>query len=138
MDCSEARIQLLESFEDVSPPGASELRAHVADCAGCAAIAAEQTALDRRLSAMFPPPQLSPGFRPALQRRIQRESARLSPSLPDVVHFASCGAATVLCAAVLPFVAVMVLGAGAAATSVTYLLLLAVRDWLENVEGVGA
>ena len=59
-----------------------------------------------------------------------------SPSLPDVVHFASCGAATVSCAVLLPFDAVMVLGAGAAATAVSYVVLAAVRDWFEETESM--
>jgi anti-sigma factor RsiW len=136
MDCQDARAEMLQSFDDDSPEKAQvELHAHLAGCAECGRFAARQAALDARLTAMFTAPSLSSGFRAGLQRRIRRESMPLSPALPDVVHFATCGAATIVCAAVLPFDAAMILGVGAAATSLTYLLMAAVRDWFESAEG---
>ena len=136
MDCQDARAEILQLLDDGLPgEEPAELRAHLAGCPACAAFAAKQQALDLRLRAMLPPPELSQAFRLALRRRIRRESIRLwSPSLPDVVHFASCAAATIVSAVLLPFDALIVLGAGAAATTVSYLVLAAVRDWFEDAE----
>lgn len=138
MACQDARAEILQLFDDgLVGKEPAELRAHLAGCPACAAFAASQQALDLRLRAMLPPPELSPAFRPALRRRIRRESIRLwSPSLLDVVHFASCGAATIVSAVLLPFDALIVLGAGAAATTVSYLVLAAVRDWFEDAESM--
>jgi hypothetical protein len=44
---------------------------------------------------------------------------------------ATCLAATVLCAALLPFGAGPVLAAGVLVTAATYILILAARIWLE-------
>jgi anti-sigma factor RsiW len=136
MDCQEARAELLESVdEDRSRQSGVELDAHLSGCSACARFAARQRALDARLSAMLRPPELSPGFRAALRRRIRKDSARLWPAaLPEVVHVVSCGIATVTCAALLPFDGWMTLGVGAAATAVSFLLLLAVRDLFERAE----
>jgi hypothetical protein len=57
--------------------------------------------------------------------------------LPDIVHFVSCGVATLLCAVLLPFDASVILGAGAAVTVLTYILLTAVRSSFENAEDPG-
>ena len=59
-------------------------------------------------------------------------------SLPDKVHFMSCGLASVICAIVMPFPAVSVLTAGAAATVVTFILLTAVRDLFESTGDAGS
>ena len=130
MDCREAREQILEMF-DGSPT--SDVRAHLDGCPDCAVFAASQTALDRDLSAMLAPPELSPNFRAALRGRIRREAPRLWPgALPDIVHVGSCLAATVACAVLLPFGAGPVLAIGVAATGLTYLPILAARIWLET------
>ena len=91
-----------------------------------------QTALDARFGEILTPPEFSASFRSTLKHRIRRESPGLWPdALPDIVHFASCAAATVLCAVLLPFAAGAVLAAGATATAITYLLITAARIWFE-------
>jgi predicted anti-sigma-YlaC factor YlaD len=136
MDCQDARERMLQSVdEDRTRPSDIQLDAHLAGCSACARFAARQNALDARLSAMLRPPELSPGFRAALRRRIRNDSARLWPAaLPEVVHFASCGVATVACAALLPFDGLMTFAVGAAATALSFLLLMAVRDVFEKAE----
>jgi hypothetical protein len=123
MDCRQAQDEILEGL------GADE---HIAVCPVCAEFARRQKALDARLSAVLTPPELSATFRSNLKARIRRESPRMWPDvLPDLVHFASCAAATVLCAVLLPFAAGAVLAAGAVATVITYLLITAARIWFE-------
>ena len=85
------------------------------------------------------PPEMSPGFRKALRKRIRREAMQLwADSLPDKVHFLSCGFATVMCAILMPFHPAAVLSAGAAATGVTYVLMTAVRNFFESAGDAGS
>jgi pyruvate/2-oxoglutarate/acetoin dehydrogenase E1 component len=58
-------------------------------------------------------------------------------SLPDKVHFLSCGFATVMSAILMPFHPAAVLSAGAAVTVLTYLLMTAVRTFFESAEESG-
>jgi hypothetical protein len=130
MDCREAQEEILEMF-DGSP--SAEVHAHLAGCVECAAFAKRQASLDRELAAMLEPPSLSPEFRGALRRRIRSESPGLWPeALPDILHVAGGLAATVVCAAVLPFSAGPVLGIGVVVTGASYFLILAARLVLES------
>jgi len=129
MECREAQERILEMFDGTSSP---ELEAHLASCPECAAFLARQAALDRELSVMLEPPELSPGFRQVLRGRIRQETPKLwSQALPDLVHVGACLAATGICAVALPFGAAPVLAAGVLVTAATYLPILAARLWLE-------
>src|SRR6266853_6184123 len=105
MECRKAQEAIIESFEKARPADVQEeIDAHVAACPACARFAARQKTLDARLSATLIPPEISPAFRPALRKSIRRETMRLWPDwLPDILHFASCGVATLFCARLLPF-----------------------------------
>ena len=143
MDCLQVQEAILDAFEQ---RGATEhnLDAHIASCPACAAFAARQQALDARLSALFPPPAaptLSPAFRAGLRQRLQREKPvpQAPPrtawldAMPDVLHLASWGVATAASVALLPFDAMTIVGVGAAAATVTYVLLIAVRETIEDL-----
>lgn len=136
MDCQRVQEEILESFDDgASAALQPEIAAHLAGCAACAVFAAKQKRLDSRMSAMLVPAAISPTFRSQLRRRIRRESAHAwLDALPDVVHFASCGVATLVCAVVLPFDPTVIVGAGTAAALSTYLVLTAARMSFEAVE----
>jgi hypothetical protein len=136
MDCQEVRTTILESFEEpLRPRRISEVDSHLGGCRDCARFATVQQTLDRRLSIILRPPDMSLEFRSRMRQNIRQDARQLwSPALPDVVHFLACGTATVLCAVVLPFEATLTLGVGAAVTSVTYLLITAVRDALERAD----
>jgi anti-sigma factor RsiW len=134
MDCREVEEGLLE---DLDGGGLSakrlEIETHLAGCATCTRFAQAQKRLDAELSAIFPPPELSPAFGANLRKRIQLDPVRPLPAfLPDVVHFASCLASTILCAALLPLHAGAVLGYGVATTFATYLVLVAARIVFES------
>jgi len=134
MECRNVQEAILDSLEAAAPGGTlPEIDAHLAGCSACSAFAARQSALDIRLGSMLTPPELSPEFRKMLRKRIRRDAVQLwADSLPDKLHLLSCGLATVICAAVMPFPAATVLGAGAAATLTTYLVLTAVRNLIES------
>ena len=139
MDCRKAQEEILESLDGGGPAeDQREIDAHLAGCPACAGFAAGQKTVDTRHGRMLMPPEMSPSFRTALRKRIRRDTMRLwSDSLPDKVHFVSCGLATVLCAILMPFDAAAVLGAGATATIVTYILLTEVRNSFEDTEDPG-
>src|SRR5690242_14893150 len=100
MDCRQAQDEILELLDErpfVLVP--EHIDAHLADCRDCKAFVARQSAVDARLSAILTPPELSATFRPSLRNRIRRESPSVPLDLlPDIVHFGSCAAATLLCA----------------------------------------
>lgn len=136
MDCHEVRATILDSLDEPLPPGRiTDVDSHRAGCPNCARFAAAQQVLDQQLSVLLRAPEMSVGFRPRLRQNIRRDARQLwSPALPDVVHFLACGAATMVCAVLLPFQATLTVGVGAAATSVSYLLATAVRDALERAD----
>ena len=136
MDCRSVQDRILDALDGVAPAeNPRELDHHLAGCPTCAAFAARQQALDSRLQQVLTPPELSPAFRTALRRQIRKDTLRVwADSLPDKVHFASCGLATVLGALFVPLHAAAILAMGAAATVVTYLLMAEIRNSLESSE----
>ena len=138
MDCWEVEESLLEDLDgDGLSARRLEIEAHLSGCASCTRFAQAQKLLDAELSGIFPPPELSQAFRANLRKRIQLDPIRqLPPFLPEVVHFGSCLAATVICAALLPLHAGAVLGYGVAITFATYVFLVAARIVFESVEEI--
>src|SRR4051794_36646871 len=134
MECRNVQETILDFLEAAVPGGTfPEIDAHLAGCPACANFVARQRSLDLRLSSMLAPPEMSLGFRTALRKRIRREVMQLwADSLPDKIHFLSCGLVTGICAVVMPFPTASVLSAGAAATLTTYLLLTLVRNFFES------
>ena len=130
MNCQTVQEEILSSFEEPrSTLIQREIDAHLANCSVCARFCASQKTIDAHLSAMFIAPEMSPPFRSVLFKRIRRERVRFrSDALPDVVHFASCAGATLLCAVLLPFGTALIFGAGTIATLLSYVLLTIVRD----------
>jgi predicted anti-sigma-YlaC factor YlaD len=139
MDCRRVEEAILDCLENAGTASVKhEIDVHLAGCPACTAFAGRQLSVDAQLSRILVPPELSPGFRKALRKRIRREAMQLwTDSLPDKVHFLSCGFATVMCAILMPFHPAAVLSAGTAATVVTYLLMTAVRNFFESAEESG-
>jgi hypothetical protein len=132
MECRNVEEAILDSLEGSGTAGGQR------EIDACTAFAARQESLDARLGKLLVPPEMSPEFRKTLRKRIRREAMQSwADSLPDRVHFVSCGFATVLCAIVMPFNPAAVLIAGAAATVVTYILMTAVRNFFESTEESG-
>lgn len=139
MHCHEARELILESLDGAVPAGVdADLAAHLAACSECHGFAAMQEALDFRLAASMPSSELPPAFRPELRRRAGRDPLRAWPEwLPDAVHFASCGAATLVCALMLPYPAATTLAIGGAVTGATWLLRAMYQGSLEEIGELG-
>jgi hypothetical protein len=135
MDCPETQEAILDFLEQETGEARPLVEAHVANCPDCAAFAERHRRLDARLRESLPVPELSPSFRSVLRRKIAQDKGRAWPDfLPDVVHFASCGAAALGAVTLLPFEPSIVLVASALATTITYLLLLEVRGAFEAIE----
>jgi hypothetical protein len=136
MTCHEAEELLLESFDE--PPGPvvrRALDAHVAGCRACSAFAAQLRAVDAELAAVLTPPAVPASLAPGIRTRVRRERiAALAENLPDIIHLAGCGAATVVSAALLPFDARITIAAGLGFTCVTYVFMAVVRWSIESLD----
>ena len=134
MDCRAVQDGIVESL--TTPRRAAlpaDMHVHLAGCPACTAFAARHAALDERLASAFVAPGLPPGFRDALRARVRREKRRSwAQVLPDVVHFASFGAATLACAMFLPAAAALVAAIGAGSSLLSYVFLATFRDVLED------
>jgi len=129
MNCHLAQELILDNSDQ------RDLHAHLVNCPACAAFAAKQAALDAQLKAVLAPPNLGPGFRAELRRRIRRETpAAWTDSTPGIVQLLSCGAVTIASAVLLPFSSSVVFGAGAVATALSYVVLTVVQSVFEELD----
>jgi anti-sigma factor RsiW len=140
MTCDQAETLLFESI-DTEPAlraadgSARALRSHLASCEGCAALAAQLSAVDARLSAALPPVFAPASLAEGVRRQVRRERlSALRESLPDFIHLAGCAIATVLSAALLPVDPPVTLAAGLTVTCFTYVVMAIVRSSLEAVD----
>src|SRR5215207_7019382 len=134
--CFEAQELLLESVDEpLTAPARRPLDKHLAGCAACVGFAARLHAVDATLAAALASPPVSPLLAPAIRKRQRRERlSSMAGSLPDLIHFAGCGAATVFSAALLPVESSVTLGACVVFTCVTYVFMVLVRSSLEASE----
>jgi hypothetical protein len=135
MTCHEAEELLLESFDEPPVPVVRRaLDAHVAGCRACSAFAAQLRAVDAELAVVLTPPVVPASLAPGIRTRVRRERiAALAENLPDLIHLAGCGAATVVSAALLPFDAAITIAAGLGFTCVTYAFMAVVRWSIESL-----
>jgi anti-sigma factor RsiW len=140
MDCEHAQQNILESYFEAIPTDVQAVvDAHVAGCAACTAFAARQRALDLGLTARLVPPAMSPRFRARLRERIRHDTRPAWPDLlPDAVHFASCGVATLVSLAVIPVSATVVLAIAFAGTFLSHVVLTAAHDSLDGAGEAGS
>jgi predicted anti-sigma-YlaC factor YlaD len=134
MDCAQIRDALLEELPDepVAAPLRRSIEAHAADCADCRRLRDALTLMDDGLSRHFRPPVLDRGFRDRLDARLTDRPGRLWEDwLPAAVHFASCGVATIVCVAVLPDAAILIVAAAAGITLVSHFLLTTAHSALD-------
>jgi hypothetical protein len=136
MTCAEAEDLLLESFDETPAPVLRRaLDAHVAGCRACSSFAAQLRAVDTELAAVLKPPAVPASLALGIRARVRGERiTALAENLPDIIHLAGCGAATVVSAALLPFEAPITIAAGIGSTCVTYVFMAVVR-W--SIEATG-
>jgi anti-sigma factor RsiW len=134
MSCHEIQELILDAFDgESSPEIRTRIDAHVLSCAACARFALAQQALDTRLTTYLPPPVVEPMSRPALRARLRRDAVPpRRDTLPEMVHFASFGIATVVMASVLPVSPAIVAGGGLAVAFLSFALFSAIRSSFED------
>jgi hypothetical protein len=136
MDCQETQESILDSLvESLAAERYLAMENHLARCETCSSFAKVQRTLDSRLAAAVARARLSPAFRSALRKRIQRNPAALWPDfLPDVAHLVGCALVIALSVFLLPFPSRSVILAGLIFTSGTYFLQAALRGALSGLE----
>src|SRR5262245_9495352 len=136
MTCDQVRHAVLERLDGGAVDAIDrEIDHHLTGCPACAAFAAVQTSLDVQLGALLSPPAPSPAFLAELGGRLAPQRTRQwLDAMPDILHLASCGVATLVCAILLPFQPSTTAATGIVGTVPTYLLLTAVRSSLEERE----
>ena len=136
MTCHEAEELLLESLDEAPAPVVRRaLDAHVGDCHACAAFASGLRAVDAQLAAALSPPTIPASLAPAIRAQVRRERvATMAESLPDIIHLAGCGAATLVSAALLPIDPPITIAAGLGLTCVTYVFMAVVRWSIESLD----
>jgi len=136
MTCEEAEELLLESFDEAPAPVLRRaLDAHVAGCRGCTAFAAQLRTVDAQLGAALSPPAIPASLAPAIRAQVRRERvATMVESLPDIIHLAGCGLATLVSAALLPIDPPITIAAGLGLTCVTYVFMAVVRWSIESLD----
>jgi anti-sigma factor RsiW len=134
MECERSQTEILTSLDE-GTAAARDVEAHLADCPACARFAAAQRSIHARLAATLVTPPRSGDLRRSLRARIARDQMPAwRDALPDIVHFASWGAATLLSILVLPLNASVVLAGGATAALLAYVALTVARTSLEDHE----
>jgi predicted anti-sigma-YlaC factor YlaD len=133
MNCARVREVLLElpdaALQSVDRPG---VEAHLAACPECQRLHDALMRVDQGLSRHLRAPALDAGFRARFNARLARDRRRVwADWLPAAVHFASCGVATVVCVAVLPDQAGLVMAAAAGITVVSHFLLTTAHSALD-------
>ena len=134
MECRTVQEMILEALDEgTSNVSNSVLEVHLATCSVCAAFLAKQRAVDQQLSMCFVPPELDPAFRSRLRRRIaQEKTAPWWDALPDMIHFATLAAGTLLCASLLPIEPSATMGAGGVLAVLSYVALAALRSAFDD------
>jgi predicted anti-sigma-YlaC factor YlaD len=134
MECHEIQESILDAL-DLGPSLEQQrmIEAHVSTCAACAQFARRQQVLDVTLASALGLSAMTPMSRPVLRARLRRDavSARRD-TLPDVVHFASFGLATLALAWTLPISPSIVAGSGLTMALLSYVMLSVIRSSLED------
>jgi hypothetical protein len=134
MECHEVQESILDALDRGSSFEAQgATAAHLRACPACKRFARVQQSLDVRLATTLLPPLMAPVAGPALRARWRRDAlVARRDTLPDLVHFASFGVATLGLAWILPINAAIVGGGGATVALLSYVLLSAVRGAFED------
>jgi hypothetical protein len=131
--CDEARHSILESLDRPASGMPAEATAHLGTCEPCARFAAVHHRLDARLSREFMAPQLDSRSRHDLRQRLPNRQPRLWAELaPDILHFAGCGAAALVCALASPHQVSAIAALGLISGLSTYCVIALVRNSLED------
>jgi anti-sigma factor RsiW len=134
MECHEIQESILDALDgEPSPEQQHVIEAHVSSCAACAQFAARQLVIDVTLVSALAPPAMTPMSRPTLRRRLRHDAVTARrDTLPDSVHFASFGLATLALAWTLPVSPSIVVSGGLTMALLSYVVLSVIRSSFED------
>lgn len=134
MECHEIQESILDALDgERSPEQQRVIEAHVSRCAACAQFAARQRIIDVTLASALAPPAMTPLSRPALRARLRDDAVTARrDTLPDFVHFASFGLATLALAWTLPVSPSIVVSGGLTTALLSYVVLSVIRSSFED------
>jgi anti-sigma factor RsiW len=137
MECHEIQESILDALDgEPSTERRRVIDAHASSCAACARFLARQLTIDATLVSALAPPAMTPMPRPMLRARLRHAdedavSARRD-TLPDLVHFASFGLATLALAWILPISPSIVAIGGVTMALLSYVVLSVIRSSFED------
>ena len=134
MECHEIQESILDALDrGPSLERQRMMEAHASTCAACAQFARRQQILDVTLGSALAPPAMTPMSRPVLRARLRRDAVTARrDTLPDVVHFASFGLATLALAWTLPISPSVVASGGLTMALLSYVVLSVIRSSFED------
>jgi predicted anti-sigma-YlaC factor YlaD len=134
MECHEIQEAILDALDrGPSLEQQRTIEAHVSTCAACAQFARRQQALDVTLASALVSAAMTPMSRPALRARLHRDAVTARrDALPEAVHFASFGLATLALAWILPISPSIVAGGGLTMALLSYVVLTIIRSSFED------
>ena len=134
MECHEIQESILDALDRA--PSLEQQRmieAHLSTCAACAQFARRQQVLDVTLASALASPAMTPMSRPALRARLRRDAVMARrDTLPEVVHFASFGLATLALAWTLPISPSIVASGGLMMALLSYVVLSVIHSSFED------
>ena len=134
MDCTTANDAILDALATGARVSAT-VEAHLATCSKCTQFALRHRALDAQLASVLVAPALSASFRSTLRMRMRHERRHAWCDVaPDIVHFASCGAATAVCAVLAPANTAIIVAAGITVALAGYVALATLRTSLDDAD----
>jgi anti-sigma factor RsiW len=96
MACAEFEERLLE-YTELANGERARVDAHAAQCSSCRELLEALRTVDSHLTARLSGIEVTPGFAPAVRRRVRYESSVPRPSLvPELLDFAGWGAIVTL------------------------------------------
>lgn len=136
MECHAIQESILDAIDgESSTEQRRVIEAHVSSCPACAQFAARQLAIDVALASALAPPAMTPMSRATLRARPRHDALTARrDTLPDVVHFASFGLATLALAWTLPISPSLVASGGVTMALLSYVVLSVIRSSFEDYQ----
>ena len=134
MECHEIQESILDALDgEPSPEQQRVIEAHVSSCATCAQFEARQLVIDVALVSALAPPAMTPMSRPTLRARLRHDAVTARrDALPDFVHFASFGLATLALAWTLPVSPSIVVAGGLTTALLSNVVMSVIRSSFED------
>ena len=133
MECHQIQESILDALDgEGSTEQQRAIAAHLSSCAACARFAARQQDIDVMLVSALVLPAMTPLSPSTVCARPHDAVTAQRDTLPDVVHFASFGLATLVLAWTLPISPSIVASGGVTMALLSYVVLSMIRSSFED------